>query len=60
MKTYSSLNDNDVSVVGYTKEKKKKHFNNLDLNQITDNKLFWKTVKPLLSDKGVNTTKKFQ
>ena len=40
------------------KREKKKHFNNLDLNQITDNKLFWKTVKPLLSDKGVNTTKK--
>ena len=26
-------------------------------NNITDNRFFWKTVKPLLSDKGVNTTK---
>ena len=38
------------------KTEKKKFFNNLDLNKITDNKLFWKTVKPV-SDKGVNTTK---
>ena len=34
----------------------KKYFSNLDLNKITDNKLFRKTVKVLLSDKGVNTT----
>ena len=32
----------------------KKYFNNLDLNKITDNKLFWKTLKPLLPDKSVN------
>ena len=39
------------------KREKQKYFNHLDLNKITDNKHFWKTVKPLLSDKGVNTTK---
>ena len=38
------------------KRGKKKYFSNLDLNKITDNKLFRKTVKVLLSDKGVNTT----
>ena len=38
------------------KRRKKKYFSNLDLNKITDNKLFWKTVMALLSDKGVNTT----
>ena len=38
------------------KRGKKKYSSNLDLNKITDNKLFWKTVMALLSDKGVNTT----
>ena len=30
---------------------KKIYYNNLDLRNITDNKKFWKNVKPLLSDK---------
>ena len=38
------------------KREKKKYFNNLDLNKITNNKVFWKTVKPFLLDKGINTT----
>ena len=43
-----------MSVADYTKEKKNTL---ITFNKITNNKLFWKTVKPLLSDKGVNTTK---
>ena len=43
----------------YIKQKEKKYFNNLDLNKITHNKVFWKTLKPLLSDKGINTTRIF-
>ena len=30
---------------------KKDHFDNLDLRNVTDNKEFWKTVKPLFADK---------
>ena len=30
---------------------KKRYYNNLDVKLITDNKKFWKTVKPLFSDK---------
>ena len=30
------------------KRENKKYFNSLNLNRITDNKVFWKTVKPLL------------
>ena len=41
------------------KRERKKYFNNLDLNKTTDNRLFWKTVKPLLPDKGFNSTKMF-
>ena len=36
---------NFCSTVDYIKEKKKKYFNNLGLNKITGNKVFWKTVK---------------
>ena len=36
------------------KRERKNYFNNLYLSKITDNRLFWKTVKPLLSDKDVN------
>ena len=34
------------------KKEKKTFYSNLDLNEITDNKKFWKTLKPLFSDKG--------
>ena len=30
---------------------KKKYFANINISSITDNKKFWKTVKPLFSDK---------
>ena len=31
---------------------KRNYYNTLDNRNVTDNKLFWKTVKPLFSDKG--------
>ena len=34
------------------KRERKNYFNNLQKNDIEDNKLFWKMVKPLLSDKN--------
>ena len=39
------------------KREKRKYFNNLNLNNITDNKKFWNTVRPFLSNKG-NLNKK--
>ena len=33
------------------RQAKKRFFNNLDTGDITDNKTFWKTVKPFLTDK---------
>ena len=33
------------------KKERKKYYERLDLNNVTDNKKFWKTVKPFLSDK---------
>ena len=34
------------------KREKKQFYTNLDIKDVTDNKKFWKTVKPLLGDKG--------
>ena len=38
-------------------KKKKSFYKNLDEKQISDNKVFWKEVKPSFSDKGVNSSK---
>ena len=55
------------SKIAYTKQRnytvnllrkgKKIYYNNLDLNNITDNKQFWRNVKPLLSDKISESSK---
>ena len=39
------------------KKAKKEYFSNLDINQLNDNKTFWKTIKPFFSDKGINSLK---
>ena len=38
--------------VSLTRKSKRDYYNNLDNRNVTDNKLFWKTVKPFFSDKG--------
>ena len=43
-----------VSLLGKTKIN---YYGNLDEKDITDNKKCWKTVKPLLSDKSINSDK---
>ena len=37
---------------------KKSFYKNLDEKQVSDNKVFWKNVKPFFSDKVVNSSKK--
>ena len=39
------------------KKETKKYYSCLTLNKVTDNKMFWKTVKPFLSDKATNIKK---
>ena len=34
------------------RKSKRGYYENLNINNVTDNKLFWKSVKPLLSDKS--------
>ena len=38
--------------VSLTRKSKRDCYSNLDNRNVTDNKLFWKTVKPFFSDKG--------
>ena len=62
------LNDRtDLNKINYTqqrnhcvrllRETKKEYFENINENKITDNKKFWKTIKPFLSTK-VNVSEK--
>ena len=43
--------------VSLLRKTKINYYENLDEKDITDNKKFWKTVKPLLSDKSINSDK---
>ena len=36
---------------------KKEYFNSLNMKQVSDNKLFWKSVKPFFNGKGSNSSK---
>ena len=38
------------------KKERKRYYDTLNTKDITDNKQFWKTIKPFLSDKNVNTS----
>ena len=50
MKTLNLIKSRGISAVNYIK-KRKKYYKMLDLKNVTDNKEFWKAVKPSLSDK---------
>ena len=39
------------------KKERKLFYNKMNLSNINDNRRFWKTVKPFLSDKGMHTSK---
>ena len=43
--------------VKLTKKVKREYFQNLNIHSVKDNKTFWKTVKPLFSNKGSKNTK---
>ena len=36
---------------------KKEYFNSLNIKEVLENKLFWKSVKPFFNDKGSNSLK---
>ena len=44
--------------VSLLRKTKRNYFKNVKIQDITDNKKFWKTIRPYFSDKGYNQTKK--
>ena len=42
--------------VNLLKKTKKDYFNDLNIKNITDNKAFWKTIKPYFPNKGLNSS----
>ena len=44
------------SCVNLLRKTKKDYFNDLNIKNITDNKAFWKTIKPYFSNKGLNSS----
>ena len=51
---YKSQRNRCLNILRKTK---KEYFNSLNIKQVSDNKLFWKSVKPFFSDKGSNSSK---
>ena len=51
---FSGTSRNAVSDWSCTR---KNYYNSLDIKNITDNKQFWKTIKPFLSEKIKTTSK---
>ena len=45
------------SCVKLFRKEKRNYYNNLDISLVTDNKKFWKTVKPFFSDKSQSQNK---
>ena len=41
------------------KKERRKYFANLDIKNLTDNKTFWRNVKPLFSNKGTKQSKNY-
>ena len=49
-KDYNNYKKQRNSCSKLYKKERRKFYNNLNIKDITDNKKFWKTLKPLLSD----------
>ena len=47
----------EITVLGLFRKEKKLFYNNLGTNLVTDNRKFWKTVKPLFSEKHFSNNK---
>ena len=43
--------------VNLLRKSKKQYFSNINVSDVTDNKSFWKSVKPYFSNKGSNSNK---
>ena len=51
------IKSNVIIAVDYTKKERKEYYEKLNVKKVMDNKEFWETVKPFLSDKGNQSSK---
>ena len=51
------ITSKEITLLVYQERKKKQFYNNLDTNVFTENKTFWKNVKPFLTDKTNKTSR---
>ena len=42
-----------------TRKTKQDYFSNIDIKSVSDTRIFWKTIKPYFSNKGLNSNKIF-
>ena len=54
-KNWSSCKQQQNYCSNLLKESKTLHFNNLNVKDVTEKQHFWKTIKPLLTDKTKNS-----
>ena len=67
LKNVSNKKRTDVNWANYKKQRnfcvtllrrtKKEYFQNQNVKDLSDNKKFWKTIKPYFSNKGLNSNK---
>ena len=55
MKTGTTIRSKGIFVLNYSARPKKNIFSNINVKSISDDKKFWKTIKPFFSNKGLNT-----
>ena len=55
MSVFTILKDSEILVIDYTRERNK-FYSNLNLKNITDNKKFWKNIKPFFLNKRISKT----
>ena len=57
MKNWCKFKTQRNDCVNFLRKSKKQYFNNIDVSIVTDNKSFWKSVKPYVSHKGSSSKK---
>ena len=57
-KTGTAIKSKEISESYYVRLRKK-NFSNINVKEVSDNKTFWKSVKPFFSNKGLNSNNIF-
>ena len=58
-KNWNSYKKQRIFCFKLLRQTKEKYFNNINVKKVSDNKTFWKSVKPFFSNKGLSSKKDF-